>query len=51
MINLLKYSTGIEFTVNNLIEIGDKMWRIERRINSELGITSKDDEGKTSLVF
>jgi len=44
IINLLKYATGREYTVNKLMEIGDRVWKIERWIDNQLGVTSKDDK-------
>jgi len=44
IINLLKYATGREYTVNKLMEIGDRIWKIERWIDNQLGVTSKDDK-------
>ena len=44
IINLLKYATGKEYTVNKLMEIGDRIWKIERWIDNQLGVTSKDDK-------
>ncbi|WP_243678839.1 aldehyde ferredoxin oxidoreductase C-terminal domain-containing protein [Vulcanisaeta distributa] len=45
IINLLKYTTGKDYTVDKLMEIGDRIWKIERWINNQLGgITSKDDK-------
>ncbi len=44
IINLLKYTTGKEYTVDKLMEIGDRIWKIERWIDNQLGITSKDDK-------
>lgn len=44
IINLLRYTTGKEYTVATLMEIGDRIWKIERWIDNQLGITNKDDK-------
>jgi len=44
IINLLKYATGKEYTADKLMEIGDRIWKIERWIDNQLGVTSKDDK-------
>jgi len=43
ILNLLKYVTGREFTADDLMSIGDRIWKIQRKINNELGVTRKDD--------
>jgi len=44
VLNLLRYATGKDYAVDKLMEIGDRIWKIERRINNQLGVTSKDDK-------
>ncbi|ADY01447.1 Aldehyde ferredoxin oxidoreductase [Vulcanisaeta moutnovskia 768-28] len=44
IVNLLKYTTGKEYTVNKLMEMGDRIWKIERWIDNQLGVTNKDDK-------
>lgn len=43
IINLLKLTTGKDYTVEKILEIGGRIWKIERWINNQLGITRKDD--------
>jgi len=40
---LMYLVTGNEYTPQDLERIGDRIWKLQRRINNELGVTSKDD--------
>lgn len=44
IIKLLYFVTGKEYTPEKLMEIGNRIWKTQRKINNELGLTSKDDK-------
>ena len=42
-VKLLKPCTGWDWTVDNLLEIGDRIWTLERAFNAREGFGRKDD--------
>lgn len=44
IIKLLYFVTGKEYTPEKLMEIANRIWKVQRKINNELGITAKDDK-------
>ena len=40
---MLKVVTGLDFSDNELMEIGKRIYTLERKFNCEVGFTKKDD--------
>jgi len=40
---LLYFTTGKEYTSLDILEIGNRIWKLQRRINNERGIKTNDD--------
>ncbi|MFX0176567.1 MAG: aldehyde ferredoxin oxidoreductase family protein [Candidatus Hodarchaeota archaeon] len=51
VLNSIYYLTGIKLNLNNLIEIGDRIFTLKRLFNTRLGITRKDDKIPPRLQF
>lgn len=47
---LMSLVTGDEWTPQDLEKAGDRIWKLQRRINNELGITSVDDKLPLRMV-
>jgi len=43
LINLINYATGMSYTVEELMEVGERSWNLKRIINHQLGLTRKND--------
>lgn len=41
--NLLKYSSGFDYTFPELVECGERIWHMKRGVSNLMGITAADD--------
>jgi len=43
LVNMMRLSTGFEYTVEELLECGERIWMLKRGINNLMGVTARDD--------
>ncbi len=43
LLPVLRAATGVEYTVDDLLEVGERIWNVERLFNNGAGFTAADD--------
>jgi aldehyde:ferredoxin oxidoreductase len=43
IVKLVRFATGLEYTLDGLIEVGERSWNLKRILNHKCGLTRKDD--------
>jgi aldehyde:ferredoxin oxidoreductase len=43
LVDLINQATGFDFTIEELMEVGERSWNLKRAINNRMGLTRKDD--------
>lgn len=43
LVNLMNFSTGFDYTLEELMECGDRIWMLKRGLNNLMGVTAADD--------
>jgi aldehyde:ferredoxin oxidoreductase len=41
--SMLRVTTGFDYTLNELLECGERIWLLKRKINNLMGVTREDD--------
>jgi len=43
LLNMMIFSTGFDYTIEEFLECGDRIWTIKRGLNNLMGVTAADD--------
>ena len=43
LVDMMKFSTGFDYTLEELVECGERIWMLKRGLNNLMGVTAADD--------
>ncbi len=44
LVNMMKYATGFDYDLKELVECGERIWMLKRGLNNLMGVTVADDK-------